>query len=131
MDALRRLRIAKLTTTRGITNSLLTSSACLIGIRSTLALLNLIRWIFQLCYNYYLHVAQIKKSRLLVLIQSCNRHAIHVNVNKPSNANVLYNIKSIPERKLCLHGTYLIPLLWSQKPCNKEKQLPTMCGQRN
>ena len=33
MDALRRLRIAKLTlTTRGITNSLLTSSACSIGI---------------------------------------------------------------------------------------------------
>ena len=32
MDALRRLRIAKLTTTRGITNNLLTSSACSIGI---------------------------------------------------------------------------------------------------
>ena len=32
MDALRRLRIAKLTTTRGITNSLLTSSVCSIGI---------------------------------------------------------------------------------------------------
>ena len=31
-DALRRLRIAKLTTTRGITNNLLTSSACSIGI---------------------------------------------------------------------------------------------------
>ena len=47
MDALRRLRIVKLTlTTRGITNSLLTSSACSIGIWSTLALLNLIRRIF-------------------------------------------------------------------------------------
>ena len=43
MDALKRLRIAKLTTTRGITNNLLTSSACSIGIWSTLALLNLIR----------------------------------------------------------------------------------------
>ena len=41
MDALRRLRIAKLKTTRGIMNSLLTSSACSIGIRSTLALFNL------------------------------------------------------------------------------------------
>ena len=39
MDALRRLRIAKLTTTRGITNNLLTSSACSIGIWSTLGLL--------------------------------------------------------------------------------------------
>ena len=46
IDALRRLRIAKLTTTRGITNSSLTSSACSIGIWSTLALLNLIRRIF-------------------------------------------------------------------------------------
>ena len=46
IDALRRLRIAKLTTTSGITNSLLTSSACSIGIWSTLALLNLIRRIF-------------------------------------------------------------------------------------
>ena len=47
MDALRRLRIAKLTlTTRGITNSLLMSSACSIRIWSTLAPLNLIRWIF-------------------------------------------------------------------------------------
>ena len=45
MNALRRLRIAKLTTTRGITNNLLTSSACWIGIWSTLALLNLIRGI--------------------------------------------------------------------------------------
>ena len=51
--------------------------------------------------NYYLHVAQIKESRSLVLIQSCNRHGIHVNVNKPSDANVSYKIKSIPERKLC------------------------------
>ena len=38
MDALRRLRIAKLTTTLGITNSLLTSSACSIEIWSTQAL---------------------------------------------------------------------------------------------
>ena len=38
-------------TTRRITNSLLTSTACSIGIWSTLALLNLIRRIFWLCYK--------------------------------------------------------------------------------
>ena len=34
--------------------------------------------------HYYLGVAQIEKSRSLVLIQSCNRHAIPAKVNKPS-----------------------------------------------
>ena len=56
MDALRRLRIAKLTATGGITNSLLTSSANSMGKWRTLALLNLIRRIFSLCYNEYLGI---------------------------------------------------------------------------
>ena len=54
MDALGRClgRITKLTTTRGIVK--LTSSVCSMGICSTLPLLNLIRWILQLCHsNYY------------------------------------------------------------------------------
>ena len=38
---------------------------------------------------YFLGVAQIEWSSLLVLIQSCNRHAIRANVNKPSKHSFL------------------------------------------
>ena len=37
---------------------------------------------------FYLGIAQIERSSLLVLIHSYNRHAIRANVNKPSDANV-------------------------------------------
>ena len=37
---------------------------------------------------FYLGIAQIERSSLLVLIHSCNRHAIRADVNKPSDANV-------------------------------------------
>ena len=55
---------------------------------------------------YHLRVAQIEFSRSLVLIQSCNRYAIRANVNKPSDANNcdandLYEVKRMTERKLC------------------------------
>ena len=55
--------------------------------------------------GYHLSVAQIEFLRWLVLIQSCNRHAICANVNEQSNApfshaNNSYKIKSMPERKL-------------------------------
>ena len=31
--------------------------------------------------------------------QSCNRHAILANLNRPSDANDSYKVKSMPERK--------------------------------
>ena len=37
---------------------------------------------------HYLNVAQIEYSTSIVLIQSCNKQAVRVNVNKPSDANV-------------------------------------------
>ena len=50
---------------------------------------------------YYLGVFE-----RLVLLQSCNRHAIRTNINKPNDASVCHandslKVKSMPERKLC------------------------------
>ena len=77
MDALRRLRIAKLTTTRGITNSLLTSLECSIGIWSTLALLNLIRRIFLLCCK------EIKRKCLNLLTDSKEKRWVLLLLSSP------------------------------------------------
>ena len=50
-------------------------------------------------------------SRSLVLIQSCNRHAIRADITKPSDANVChannsYKVKkNMPKRRLCQQGT--------------------------
>ena len=71
-------------------------------------------------------------------IQSCNRHAIRANVNKPTQAERrecqprerLVQGKNRAEKKALLAG-YLIPLLRSQKLCNKETQFPTVWGGRN
>lgn len=51
-------------------------------------------------------VAQVECSKLVVLIESSNRHTIHANINKPNDADVcrandLYKAKTMPERKLC------------------------------
>ena len=77
--------------------------------------------------------------RLLVLVQNCHRHTIWVNVNKPSKQAKWH--ESLPcegltlgkmhARKETLLAGYLIPLLQSWKPCNKETQFPTEWGQRN
>ena len=98
MDALRRLRIAKLTTTRGITNSLLTSSGRSIGIWNTLWLGEFSSYVIKrpACSisrhthadasttSNYLGVGQIAWWKRLVLTQMCNRHALRANVNKGS-----------------------------------------------
>ena len=83
----------------------------------------------------YLGVAQIgiRFSRSLVLIQRCNGHAIRANVNKPSDECLprerLVQGKRHVGKKALLAG-YLIPLLRSQKPCNKETQFPKVLGRR-
>ena len=90
---------------------------------------------WKLRYNststHYLGVAEIEFSRLLVLIQSCNRHAIPVNIDKPSDVNIChandsYKVFRKHVRKKALVGGYLIPLLCFQKPCSKETQFPTV-----
>ena len=68
--------------------------------------------------HYFSGVAQIEEWKRLVLTQMCNRHAIRANVNKRSevnvcHANVLYKVRGMWERKLCLHTalnrTFTIP----------------------
>ena len=76
-------------------------------------------------------VLEIEFSRLLVLIQSCNRHAIPVNLDRPSDVSICpvndsYKVCRKHVRKKVLVGGYLIPLLCSQKPCSKETQFPTV-----
>ena len=71
------------------------------------------------------------------MIQSCNRHAIRANINKPSKQakrrkclprNCLIQSKKHTGKKALLAG-YLIPFLQPQKPCNKET-IPKSVGMK-
>ena len=78
-------------------------------------------------FKWQKHYAQIEFLRSLALVQNCHRHAIWVNVNKPSKQAKWH--ESLPCKGLILGKTharketllagYLIPLLQSWKPCNK------------
>ena len=79
-------------------------------------------------------VAQAELSRSHDLIQSCNRHAIRANFNKPRKQAKRREcqprqrlVQKDAGRKDLLAG-YLIPLLRYKKPCNKETQFPTVRG---
>ena len=80
--------------------------------------------------------AQVEFSRTLALIQSCNRHAIRANVNKPSKQAKRRECQSrgrlvqkYAGRKALLAG-YLIPLLQSKKKLQQRNTIPNSAGMK-